>query len=78
MFQPESSPIQYVKRKEQIEITIPPAGFSRRLGFLCGFELIWFSVLINTDYVSLGRALADVVSRISLYLLIIAGGILLA
>ena len=47
VFQPEDSKIQYVKQKEQLEITIPPAGFSLRLGFLCGFDLIWFSVLIN-------------------------------
>lgn len=46
-FQPEDSKIQYFKQKEQLEITIPPAGFSLRLGFLCGFDLIWFSVLIN-------------------------------
>ena len=47
VFQPESSQIQYIKQKEQLEITIPPAGFSLRLGFLCGFDLIWFLVLIN-------------------------------
>ena len=35
VFQPENSKIQYVKQKEQLEITIPPAGFSLRLGFLC-------------------------------------------
>ena len=47
VFQPEDSQIQYLKQPEQLEITIPPAGFSLRLGFLCGFDLIWFSVLIN-------------------------------
>ncbi|MDJ0634287.1 MAG: serine/threonine-protein kinase [Xenococcaceae cyanobacterium MO_188.B29] len=45
--QPEYSRIQLVKQEERLEITIPPAGFSFRLGFLCGFDLIWLSVLIN-------------------------------
>ncbi len=47
VFQPESSQIQLIKQEKQLEITIPPAGLSLRLGFLCGFELIWLSVLIN-------------------------------
>ena len=47
IFQPESSKIQFIKQKERLEITIPPAGFSLRVGFLCGFDLIWLSVLIN-------------------------------
>ena len=47
VFQPESSQIQLIKQEKQLEITIPPAGLSLRLGFLCGFDLIWLSVLIN-------------------------------
>ena len=47
VFQPEDSQIKYCQQQEQLEITIPPAGFSLRLGFLCGFDLIWFLVLIN-------------------------------
>jgi len=47
IFQPEDSKIQLIKQSERLEITIPPAGFSLRVGFLCGFELIWLSLLIN-------------------------------
>ena len=45
--QPEDSKIQYIKRKERLEITIPPAGFNLRVGFLCVFDLIWLSLLTN-------------------------------
>ncbi len=44
---PEDSKIQYIKQKERLEITIPPAGFSLRVGFLCVFDLIWLSLLTN-------------------------------
>jgi serine/threonine protein kinase len=46
-FQPEDSKIQLSEQRERLEITIPPAGFSLRVAFLCGFELIWLSLLIN-------------------------------
>ena len=47
VFQPEDSKIKYIKQQERLEILIPPAGFSLRLGFLCVFDLIWFSLLTN-------------------------------
>ena len=47
IFQPEDSKIKLTKQKERLEITIPPAGFSFRVGFLCIFDLIWLSMLIN-------------------------------
>ena len=47
VFQPEDSKIRYIKQQEWLEITIPPAGFSLRVGFLCVFDLIWFSLLTN-------------------------------
>ena len=45
--QPEYSKIKYVKQPERLEIIIPPAGFSLRVGFLCVFDLIWLSLLTN-------------------------------
>jgi serine/threonine protein kinase len=47
VFQPEDSKIQLSEQSERLEITIPPAGFNLRVGFLCGFELIWLCLLIN-------------------------------
>ncbi len=47
IFQPQDSKIKYIKQKERLEITIPPPGFSLRVGFLCFFDLIWLSLLIN-------------------------------
>jgi serine/threonine protein kinase len=53
--QPEDSKIKYIKQKERLEITIPPAGFSLRVGFLCIFDLIWLSLLTNWTIASWGE-----------------------
>ncbi len=55
VFQPEESKIRYIKQQERLEITIPPAGFSLRVGFLCVFDLIWLSLLIHWTIVAWGE-----------------------
>lgn len=57
VFQPQDSKIQYVKQKELLEVTIPPPGFSLRVGFLCFFDLIWLSLLINWTISVWGKTL---------------------
>ena len=57
VFQPEDSKIQYIKQKERLEITIPPAGLSFRVGFLCIFDLIWLSLLANWTIAAWGEPL---------------------
>lgn len=53
--QPEDSKIQYIKQQERLEITIPPAGFNLRVGFLCVFDLIWLSLLTNWTIAAWGE-----------------------
>ena len=55
VFQPEDSKIQYLKQQERLEIIIPPAGFSLRIGFLCVFDLIWLSLLTNWTIAAWGE-----------------------
>ena len=57
VFQPEDSKIQYIKQKERLEITIPPPGFSLRVGFLGVFDLIWLSLLTNWTISAWGEPL---------------------
>ncbi len=57
VFQPENSKIKFIKQKERLGITIPPAGFSFRVGFLCIFDLIWLSLLINWTIAAWGKPL---------------------
>lgn len=57
VFQPQDSKIEYVKQKELLEITIPPPGFTPRVGFLCFFDLIWLSLLINWTISVWGKTL---------------------
>lgn len=55
VFQPEDSKIKYIKEPERLEIIIPPAGFNLRVGFLCVFDLIWFSLLANWTITAWGE-----------------------
>ncbi len=55
VIQPEDSKIKFIKQQERLEITVPPAGFSFRVGFLCIFDLIWLSVLTNWTIAAWGE-----------------------
>ncbi len=57
VFQPQDSKIKYVNRNDLLEVIIPPPGFSLRVGFLCFFDLIWLSLLINWSISVWGKPL---------------------